>query len=77
MVAAARRLAGRWFKRLGPGTRLVAICLIAIFLAGLALIADGIMIKAENDLGGMRSGPTHAVPTRLADRAAGATIRTQ
>ncbi len=41
-----------WFQRLGRGTQLTAILLAAVFLAGLVLIADGLLLKAE----GQRSG---------------------
>jgi hypothetical protein len=51
-----------WFQRLGRGTQLTAILLVAVFLAGLVLIADGLLLKAE----GQRSGIGEA-PAQFAD----------
>ncbi|MCT8974869.1 hypothetical protein [Microbaculum marinisediminis] len=49
MAAAGRRSPGAWFKRAGTPLRVIAVCLTAILLVGLALIADGLMMKVEND----------------------------
>ncbi|WP_436638322.1 hypothetical protein [Microbaculum sp. FT89] len=49
MAADGRRSPGAWFKRAGTPLQVVAVCLTAALLAGLLLIADGLMMKVEND----------------------------
>ncbi len=58
MPPAGRRSPGAWFKRAGRPMQLVAICLAAIFLTGLVLIADGLLMKADSRHGGARHVPT-------------------
>lgn len=62
MPPAARRSLGTWFKYAGRPMQLVAVCLAAIFLTGLVLIADGLLMKA-----GSRHGGTGHAPTLLSD----------
>ncbi len=57
MSAAGTRKASGKFRRLGRGAQLTAIVLVALFVAGLVLIADGLLLKAESQRSDAGAGP--------------------